>query len=171
MRALRHVNPTYRDINNWDYGLENLFRDIDQMLEPVNQAQMQVLPACDVTEDKKAYYIALDLPGVKRRDIEVTIEDKRLTIAAKRDKEHLEEDAHRRLFERKAQIFARNFTLPDGTDIDRIEAEFEDGVLRLHVPKNQTQQRFKLNIGAARKGADKMKNEKEKEKENIKLAN
>lgn len=169
MRALRHVNPTYRDINNWRYGLENLFKDIDQMLEPVNQTQMEGLPACDVTEDKKAYFIALDLPGVKRRDIEVTIEDKRLTIAAKREKEHLEEDAHRRVFERKAQTFARNFILPDGTDIERIQAEFEDGVLRLHIPKNQTQQRFKLNIGDARKGAYKTKNENEKE--NIKLAN
>lgn len=169
MRTLRRVNPTYRGISYWQDDLEDLFKDIDQMLTPFNHEQIEQVPACEVREGKKAYFIAMDLPGVKRKNIDITIENRRLTIAAKKEKEHLSEDTRIRLMERKAQTYVRNFLLPERTDIDRIEAEFEDGVLRLHIPKNPIQERFKLKVGDTRK--ESIRELRGNENEKIKMAN
>ncbi len=92
-------------------------------------------PDVDVFEREGKIVVRADLPGVKREDVEVTVEGDMLVIHGRREeeKEIKEEDYYR--CERATGEFSRGISLPEGVDPDSIEAAFEDGVLEVAVPK------------------------------------
>jgi len=92
-------------------------------------------PALDIAERKDAYLVAVELPGVKLDDLEITLEDGLLTIQGERQftGESSEEQFHR--VERSSGAFRRAITLPAHVMADEVEASMEDGVLRIVVPK------------------------------------
>jgi HSP20 family protein len=92
-------------------------------------------PALDITEGKDAYLVAVELPGVKLDDLEITLEDGLLTIQGERQfpSESSEEQFHR--VERSSGAFRRAITLPAHVEADAVEASMEDGVLRIMAPK------------------------------------
>jgi HSP20 family protein len=92
-------------------------------------------PALDIAERKDAYLVAVELPGVKLDDLEITLEDGLLTIQGERQftSESSEEQYHR--VERRSGAFRRAITLPAHVMADKVEASMEDGVLRILVPK------------------------------------
>jgi HSP20 family protein len=92
-------------------------------------------PALDIAERKDAYLVAVELPGVKLDDLEITLEDGLLTIQGERlfVNESSEEQFHR--IERSSGAFRRAITLPAHVMADKVEASMEDGVLRILVPK------------------------------------
>lgn len=93
-------------------------------------------PNVDIVEDEKEFLIKAELPEMKRDQIKVTLEDNVLTVAGERrqDKEEKNKRYHR--IECEYGSFARSFTLPTGTQSDKVTAEFTDGVLRVHLPKD-----------------------------------
>jgi HSP20 family protein len=109
-------------------------------------------PAVDISERKDAYVVAVELPGVKSDDVEITFEDGLLTIQGER---HFARDAagekiHRS--ERRHGAFRRSITLPSHVEVDRIEASAQDGMLEVVVPKAQEVQakRIAVRAGQAR---------------------
>jgi len=94
-------------------------------------------PLADITEDDKEYVIKAELPDVKKEDVKVTVENGVLTIAGERkfEKEEKKKKYHR--VERAYGSFVRSFALPDLAEGDRVKAEFKDGMLTVHVPKNE----------------------------------
>lgn len=94
-------------------------------------------PSVDIIEDEKEWLIKADLPDVKKEDVNVTVESGVLTITGERkfEKEEKEKKYHR--VERAYGNFLRSFTLPDGADGSKVSAEFKDGVLKVHLPKNE----------------------------------
>ena len=92
-------------------------------------------PAADISETEKEYLVKAELPGVKREDVKVTLEDGMLCIEGERkyEKEDKDEKAHR--VERFYGTFSRSFSLPENVDPKGIRAETKDGVLNVHVPK------------------------------------
>ena len=92
-------------------------------------------PALDIAERKDAYLVAVELPGVKLDDLQITLEDGLLTIQGERQftSESSEEQYHR--VERSSGAFRRSITLPAHVMTDAVEASMEDGVLRILVPK------------------------------------
>ena len=92
-------------------------------------------PALDIAERKDAYLVAVELPGVKLDDLQITLEDGLLTIQGERQftSESSEEQYHR--VERSSGAFRRSITLPAHVMADEVEASMEDGVLRILVPK------------------------------------
>jgi len=92
-------------------------------------------PAVDISERKDAYLVAVELPGVKPDDLEITFEDGLLTIQGERHFAHdsAEETMHRA--ERHYGAFRRSITLPSHVEADNIEASVQDGVLQILVPK------------------------------------
>ena len=93
------------------------------------------VPAVDISERKDAYLVAVELPGVKPDDLEITFEDGLLTIQGERHFAHdsAEEKMHRT--ERYYGAFRRSITLPSHVEADKIEASVQDGVLQILVPK------------------------------------
>jgi HSP20 family protein len=92
-------------------------------------------PALDIAERKDAYLVTVELPGVKLDDLQITMEDGLLTIQGERHFAHdsSKEQVHR--VERSSGAFRRAITLPAHVMADEVEASFEDGVLRILVPK------------------------------------
>lgn len=92
-------------------------------------------PRVDITENKDAYAIRAELPGVAKQDVNVTLDNGVLTIKGEKhfEKEVNEGKTHR--VECSYGQFVRSFSLPDTVDIDRVEASFKDGVLSLSIPK------------------------------------
>ena len=95
------------------------------------------IPAVDVAEDDKEYTIKVELPGVNKEDVRVSVEGGVLSISGERKAEKEEKNKKYHRIERTYGSFARSFTLPEGTASDRVGAEFKDGVLKVHLPKDE----------------------------------
>lgn len=106
-----------------------------RMFENNGGTQYEWAPVADISETEKEYVVKAELPGVKREDVKVTLEDGVLTIQGERkvEKDEKGEKSHR--VERFYGTFFRSFTLPDNVDAAGIRAESKDGVLNIHVPK------------------------------------
>jgi len=105
-------------------------------------------PAVDISETKDAYLVAVELPGVKADELEITFEDGLLTIQGERRFAHdsAEEKMHRT--ERYYGPFRRSITLPSHVEADKIEATVHDGVLQILVPKAPDIQAKRIKVHA-----------------------
>jgi len=94
-------------------------------------------PLADITEDEREYLIKAELPEVRKEDVKVTVENGVLTISGERkfEKEEKKRKYHR--VERGYGTFMRSFALPDDADFSKVNAEFKNGVLTVHVPKSE----------------------------------
>ena len=93
-------------------------------------------PLVDLAEDEKEYLIKAELPDVKKEDVKVTVENGVLTITGVRKFEKEEEGKKYHRIERGYGSFMRSFSLPEDAAGDKINAEFKDGVLKVHLPKS-----------------------------------
>ncbi len=92
-------------------------------------------PAVDITESEDAYLVGVELPGLTKDDVKITMENNVLTIHGekKQEKEEKREDYHRS--ERTYGSFQRSFTLPSSVKSDKIEAQYKNGILTVTLPK------------------------------------
>jgi HSP20 family protein len=93
------------------------------------------VPDLDIKETKEAYILKADLPGVREEELTVTVAGNRLTVVGKREAEEKRQGEHYYITERMYGAFTRAFTLPEGADGDKLQAELKDGVLTLVMPK------------------------------------
>ena len=100
----------------------------------------------DITEDGKEYLVKADLPGMKKEDVKVTVENGVLSITGERKSEKEEKGKKFHRIERSYGSFKRTFTMPGEADMTKMKAEFKDGVLRVHVPKNPATQPKKVDV-------------------------
>ena len=89
----------------------------------------------DLREDEGHYIIEAELPGVAAADVEVTLEDGLLTIAAKRERDQKRDGENYHLRERHVGRFSRSFRLPNDLDGDQVSAALNDGVLTVKLDK------------------------------------
>jgi HSP20 family protein len=97
-------------------------------------------PSVDIVEDDKEWLVKADLPEVKKEDVKVTVEHGVLTITGERKLEKEEKDKKYHRMERSYGSFLRSFTLPDAADATKVNAEFKDGLLKVHLPKSEKAQ-------------------------------
>jgi len=114
--------------------MQRLFSAVEQ--EPQGPA-VDFVPAVNTREADDAYYIEVDLPGVKKEDISIDVNDNVLTISGERKVEEERKDEEFYRIESVYGTFERSFTLPEDVDPDKIEAEAKDGVLIVKIPKKQ----------------------------------
>ena len=151
----REVMPTawepfrlMRDLMSWDPFAE--------MLPSVNRESMVFTPRFEVKETKDAYVFKADLPGIEEKDLDITLTGNRLTVSGSREAEQRQETDTYYAYERSYGSFSRSFTLPEGADFDRCDADLKNGVLTVSVPKKPENQPKKISlksIGEKVKGA------------------
>jgi len=112
--------------------LANLQDEIDRLFESPLQAWA---PALDVHENKDGYSIRVELPGLKREDIEVSLQDGALVISGERKTETVNEDTEVHRQERYFGRFSRALTLPTAVCGDKVKAAYKDGILTVNLPK------------------------------------
>ncbi|MDD2449379.1 MAG: Hsp20/alpha crystallin family protein [Sulfurimonas sp.] len=92
-------------------------------------------PAINTREGEFAYHVEVDLPGINKENINISVEDNKLVISGERKtKEEIKEENYYKI-ESSFGSFSRSFSLPEGVDIENIRAESQDGVLEIVVPK------------------------------------
>ena len=128
-----------------------LRREIDRLFEDTFGRDASRVsgwtPAVDVREDNKEIALEIELPGIKPADVEVTAENGVLTVSGEKQSTTREENEGRyHVVERSYGSFVRSFQLPQGVDENRIEAEFLDGLLIVHVPKAALPQPRRIEI-------------------------
>lgn len=103
-------------------------------------------PAVDVVETGDAYLLKAELPGISPNDIELEVERDVLTLKGERKYEKDEDREGYRRVERSYGSFVRSFVLPQGTNVDAIEAKADNGILTVSIPKVQSAAPRRLEI-------------------------
>ncbi|MBX3634357.1 MAG: Hsp20/alpha crystallin family protein [Rubrivivax sp.] len=131
--------PFTRNASEFSRGLERLFDEpFERWLAPALSAEGEGArrPALDLTESDRAYTVKLDLPGVAKEDVKVSVEGSRVTVQAETRKDQEKKEGDRVVYrERSVSSFARSFTLPGEVDSAEAGARLADGVLTLTLPK------------------------------------
>lgn len=134
----RHVSPFARSLNRlFDDSFERAFGPDDGPRQP----------ALDVTETEAGYGVTLDLPGVAKEDVQVSIDGRRVTVQAETRHSAEKVEGERVLYrERSRASFARTFTLPQEIDQTESNARLENGVLTLQLNKRRVAGAGRLQI-------------------------
>jgi HSP20 family protein len=132
------------DLSGWPrFGqLSDLRDEIDRLFEsPLSQmSQASRLlsgwtPAIDVSEDKDNFYVHVEVPGMKKEDIELSLHEDCLSISGERKVEKNSEGADVYRAERFFGRFQRTVSLPAAVDTDKVKAQYRDGILSVTLPK------------------------------------
>ncbi len=103
---------------------------------PLSPASLFGLPPADMRETETAHLLAIELPGLNRDDVEVSISGDTLVVCGHKAEESDDASASYRVSERRYGRFERVFPLPPDVDRARISAQFRDGLLKITLPKN-----------------------------------
>ncbi|HEX4079330.1 MAG TPA: Hsp20/alpha crystallin family protein [Rhizomicrobium sp.] len=129
-----------------DGSLFGMWRDMDRLLDDFTRGMRApaaaresgiINPIVDVSENDKGFEVKAELPGVDEKNIDVEYSDGILSLKAERSFEKEEKDEKKRyhLMERSYGTFMRRFRLPFDADPGKVEASFENGILRIFVPR------------------------------------
>lgn len=135
------ILPALRNLMSWDP-----FREMAPLLGIEREPEERFLPAFELRELKEAFVFRADVPGIEEKDVDVAVTANRLTVSGKREREILEEGATLYTEERTFGAFTRSFTLPEGVDVERVEAELKGGVLTIVVPKKPEVQARRVTV-------------------------
>ena len=143
MGSMVRIDPT-----SWDP-----FKELQEFGERVNRAFGRLpmrrgngnealtvadwAPIVDISEDDKEYVIKAEIPEVDKNNVKVTVQEGVLTIQGERKKETEQKGKRYHRMERTYGTFLRSFVLPEDTAEDKVQAEFKDGMLLVHVPKTE----------------------------------
>jgi len=122
---------------DWLRNFDRMFdASLDGLFARDAQAPLPRTPALDIAESGQAYTVTLDLPGVAKDNVKVSIEGRRVQIEASTEKTEQRKDGDRVLVrERSASNYARSFLLPVELDQERSSARLDNGVLKLELAK------------------------------------
>jgi HSP20 family protein len=105
----------------------------------------------DVYEDENSIQVRLEVPGIEEKDIDIRLENNVLTVQGERkfEKEEKEENFHR--IERRYGSFTRSFTLPATVNSEEVRADYEQGVLKIRLPKRAEAKPKQIKVNLANK--------------------
>ena len=128
--------------------MSRLFDDFVPTRTTENQESSVWAPRADLSETDDAYLIAIDIPGVDRDEIDITVEDGTLKVSGERTMNEEHQNGQYYRIERAYGRFFRSFNFGQNVDADNIEAHFDDGVLMIRVGKAEERKPRKIEIGS-----------------------
>ncbi len=129
---------------NTDFGnaIDEFFGAFDK--EPA--ALKSWNPRVDISEDKDSFFATFELPGVKKEDVAINVDDGYLTVKGEKKSEEKVEEKNYHRTERTYGSFERSFRLGDGINIKKIDAAFADGLLKVTLPKSEKAKPVEISI-------------------------
>jgi HSP20 family protein len=133
------MNRLFRD----SYGTEGRQEDL---------TTTTFAPAVDVYEDEHNITLKIEVPGIDEKDIDVRIENHTLTVHGERKFEKEEKEENFRRVERQYGSFTRTFTLPNTVDHEKVQADYDKGVLKIQLAKKAEAKpkQIKVNVGSGK---------------------
>lgn len=135
----------------WNRGfapLVDLHDEVDRLFDNVwgtlpdtrnqNKTESRWTPPCDIEENSSHYLLTLDMPGVQKEHVRLEVGDNQLTVSGERNTERKSSSEGLSYSERRQGRFERTFRLPPGVDTGKVEAHYQDGTLRVYIPKAET---------------------------------
>ncbi len=148
MTVLTRWTP-FRELNSLQHQMNRLFEEQYGGGRDESLLAGAFVPPVDIYEDEHGIQLKLEVPGVDEKDLDIKVENNTLTVSGERkfEKEEKEENFHR--VERRYGSFSRSFTLPNTVSTDDIQANYENGVLKIRLAKRAEAKpkQIKVNIG------------------------
>jgi HSP20 family protein len=134
-----------------DLGLFGLHREIDRLFSEFAQGigpngQQNIVPNIEISETDKAIELSAEMPGLERKDVEISIEDEALTIRGEKKVEENQKDKSVQHSERSYGVFLRVLQLPPGIDPSSVQATMSNGVLKITIPKPAKSEPKKIEV-------------------------
>ena len=114
----------FRPWNEWFDGNRVLGREMS-------------IPAVNITEQKDKFLVSMAVPGLKKDDFKIDIDSNMLTISSEKEENKEEKEDNFTRKEYNYSSFSRTFTLPEEIKQEKIDAKYEDGVLKISLPRNE----------------------------------
>ncbi len=148
---------TWRDVWN---PISEFRREFDRLFDDWTTAatrsprmENQFVPACEVEEGSDHYLLTLELAGVKKDDIKLEVIDNQIVISGERRQENQKKVNGHAYSERRFGKFQRSFALPAGVNPEKVEANYQDGILQVMVPKADSAKPRQIKISNGSSGS------------------
>ncbi|MEZ0368990.1 MAG: Hsp20/alpha crystallin family protein [Candidatus Sericytochromatia bacterium] len=139
MANIARRNPNSDLMPTFDTWIDDFFSgDFNHMLNRLSRTGVN-LPAVNISESHEGFHLEMATPGLRKDDIHVTLQDNTLVISAEKKQESQSTDRNLRRQEFSCSTFRRAFTLPENVESDKLLCAYEDGVLKLDIPKRNLQ--------------------------------
>ena len=115
-----------------------------ELFDGGTSGRMMNVPAVNITDRKEDYLVSMAAPGLKKEDFKIDVEGNMLTISSEKEEKNEEKDEKYTRQEYSYSSFERSFTLPDEVNKDKIDAHYQDGVLKLILPKKEEAKKLKI---------------------------
>jgi HSP20 family protein len=142
----REIDRLFDEFRPFDWRLPSTRSMFSFDIPKFGAADWSIAPAMDVVEKETEYQISAELPGIDENNVEIKLVNNALTIKGEKNEEKEEEQKDYYMSERRYGSFQRSFALPDGIDVDKIEASFVKGVLTVKLPKTAAAQQAEKKI-------------------------
>ncbi|HVP35387.1 MAG TPA: Hsp20/alpha crystallin family protein, partial [Terriglobales bacterium] len=105
-------------------------------------------PNVDIAETKDEIVLSAELPGFKKEDIKLSVEDHTITLSGEKKSEYEKEDKKENYYrlERRFGSFTRSFALPTPVQADKVKASYKDGILKVTLPKSEEAKKKEIPI-------------------------
>ena len=134
MTVITRWDP-FREFSTLQDRMNRLFRDSFSEGREEALTTGSFAPPVDVYEDEHSVTLNIEVPGIEEKDIDVRVENNTLTVHGERKFEKEEKEENFRRVERQYGSFTRSFTLPNTVDAENIQANYDKGVLKVHLAK------------------------------------
>lgn len=141
--------PLSRQAHDIGRSLDRLFDEniVDRLFAPSRAESGARSPALEVSESERAYTVKLEMPGVPKEQMRISVEGRRVTVEGSASQQHERKEGDRVVYtERTASSYARSFTLPGEVNEAESAAKLEDGVLTLTLAKRGATMARQINI-------------------------
>lgn len=139
MNSVAKTQDPFLSLNNIDH----FFRDWNDIF---HKDWVRHIPAVNVIKTKDSYELECAVPGLDKKDFKIDIEGDILMISASKKSETKEEEKHYSKREYNYSSFSRSFNLPEAIDKDKIVAKYENGILKLSLPRKAGEQKAEVKI-------------------------
>ena len=147
--AITRWDP-FRDLVTMQDRMSRLFQEFPRGEEAIGT---NFVPPVDVYEDQNGITMKLEVPGVDEKDLNLQVENNVLTIHGERRFEKEEKEENFQRIERRYGSFTRSFTLPNTVDTESVQADYDKGVLKIHLNKRAEAKpkQIKVSVGGGQK--------------------
>lgn len=141
MTLIRYNRPN-KDLfsKNFSDVMDEFFNDV------VNQRNNSFVPGIDISETNDSFEVTVELPGMNKEDIDISLDNSRLTISGERKFEEKEDGKTYHRVETRYGSFNRSFQLPDNVDEESINATYKNGLLNITIKKTQDKVKKQIEI-------------------------
>jgi HSP20 family protein len=159
--ALTRWEP-FQELERWDPGRWDPIRQIERMQEQMNQVfdrlapfgssavgEFAYLPSVEVEESDNAFQVKLEVPGMEAKDLEIEVTDDTVTIRGERKTEQKTEEKNLVRSEFQYGKFERRFRLPAQVKNNEVQADYQNGILQLTLPKVAGEQKKAVKVAVS----------------------